>query len=249
MGTLSDAQIAQTVRSNWFRLNDKSNLITAVAIALAESGGNPDAVGTNTNGSKDYGLFQINDGHKDLFNEFTWNDPNDNARMASRVYKDSGFNAWTGTYTNGKYKTFLPRATAAYKTLLVAPAVTSGGAIPGTSFVSWKYDPASHSYQYFTANGSTINYVDSPEQIQANHGAPTNKGDSGGVASGVLPPSAAANIDKYTNWSNPKNWLPALGNALTTAGVFILALVVFVIGIWMLIPGDKRPNVPIPIPV
>jgi len=89
-----------------------------VAIAGAESGYNPANIsGPNSDGSHDYGLWQINDkANADVIRAGTWNDPNSNAQMAMKIYKRQGLCAWS-TYAgagcpvssthNGKYKDFL----------------------------------------------------------------------------------------------------------------------------------------------
>lgn len=72
------------------------------AIALAESGGNPNAVNVNTNGTKDRGLWQINDvwGALSRFGDLP------NARSAVQVYDKQGLGAWA-TYNSGAYKQFV----------------------------------------------------------------------------------------------------------------------------------------------
>ena len=102
---LSAAQIATAMRkAGW----PESAIPIGVAIAFAESGGNPKAVNhANRNGSSDYGLFQINSVHGSLLKQGDWRDPVDNAKMALKVYRDAG-NKWTpwATYNHGSYKKF-----------------------------------------------------------------------------------------------------------------------------------------------
>ena len=78
-----------------------------VAVALAESGGNPNATNHNRNGSTDYGLFQINSIHKSILASGTWSNPVDNAKMALRVYREAG-NSWRPwvAYKSGSYRKF-----------------------------------------------------------------------------------------------------------------------------------------------
>lgn len=119
MATLSDSQIAALARDAGF---PDSAIPTAVAIARAESGGNPSAVSpTNSNGTKDYGLFQINSVH---FGDLKINvaeagvipinatlalNPGANTGAAYALWKRrGGFGDWV-TYNNGKYKQFLPK--------------------------------------------------------------------------------------------------------------------------------------------
>jgi len=68
-------------------------LETAVAVAGAESGWNPTATHVNSNGSVDYGLFQIDSVHADLLATGNWQLPADNAGMALSVWRCSGWSA------------------------------------------------------------------------------------------------------------------------------------------------------------
>ena len=78
---------------------------TAYAICMAESGGNEKAYNpSNSNGTNDAGLFQINSihvtsgliGNQDRFNG------TENVSAAYRIYLGSGWNAWSA-YNNGAY--------------------------------------------------------------------------------------------------------------------------------------------------
>lgn len=88
---------------------------TAVAIALAESGGKGAAVGgPNSDGSYDLGYWQINNkAHKALFLQYPdWWESAANARMMAAVSGGGrNWKPWT-TYSSGRYKEFLPDATA-----------------------------------------------------------------------------------------------------------------------------------------
>lgn len=93
----------------------------AAAIAMAESHGNPTATNKNSNGTTDYGLWQINSVHKDVLSSGKWQDPQTNANMAYKVYQQaggwndngmkSGFMAWT-TYKNNKFQQYMNQTTA-----------------------------------------------------------------------------------------------------------------------------------------
>lgn len=97
---------------------------TAVAIALAESGGNPTAHNP-VPPDNSYGLWQINmlahtkkelgiSKNEDLF------DPSTNARAMAKISsRGTNWKPWT-TYTSGKYRFFLSGATA-------TPVATSTG--------------------------------------------------------------------------------------------------------------------------
>jgi hypothetical protein len=77
-----------------------AELHTAVAVAYAESLGDPEAVNFNRNGSKDSGLWQINSvhGYSDL------KKPHVNAQAAFEVWSHSGWTAWYAhTPRGGEY--------------------------------------------------------------------------------------------------------------------------------------------------
>lgn len=66
-----------------------------VDIARCESGPDPAAVHLNLNGSRDHGLWQINDRWwRQLFETLDPYDPVDNAAMAALVYAEQGLGAW-----------------------------------------------------------------------------------------------------------------------------------------------------------
>lgn len=88
------------------------DLVTAIAVALAESGGDTEATHTNRDGSTDYGLWQINSVHKELLAGKVWMDPAVNAKMAFEVWKGSGWSAWS-TFNNGAILFYMPTAIAA----------------------------------------------------------------------------------------------------------------------------------------
>ena len=78
----------------------------AVAVAQAESGGDPNATHLNGNGTTDFGLWQINSVHVALLAMGDWRDPAANARMAYAVWQQSGWRAWS-TYKSGTYRKYL----------------------------------------------------------------------------------------------------------------------------------------------
>jgi hypothetical protein len=97
-----------------------ADLDIAVAVALAESGGNPTAHNA-TPPDNSYGLWQINmlgnmgparrkqigiSSNDELY------DPNVNAKAAHLIFKSQGWNGWS-TYTHGQYKRHLSDAKAA----------------------------------------------------------------------------------------------------------------------------------------
>ncbi len=103
---LTPEQISQYASNAGFVGND---LETAVAIALAESGGDTEALGDvdiTLGGS--WGLWQINlKWHPEFYDDpNSLQDPQTNARAAYDIYRHGGFNAWS-TYKSGRYKAFL----------------------------------------------------------------------------------------------------------------------------------------------
>lgn len=110
------AQLQQLAANAGFSGPD---LATAVAIALAESSGNPTkynpetaARGGTPQGQGSYGLWQI---YLKMHPEFAGAnlfDPQTNANAAYSIYsKRGGFSDWT-TYTEGEYLTYLPQVLA-----------------------------------------------------------------------------------------------------------------------------------------
>ena len=116
---LTPKQIAVWATQAGFTGND---VTTAVAVALAESGGRIDATNTNTNGSTDYGVWQINSIHADEFAKHPQWWSVENADMAHDIWAAAGnsWKPWT-TYTSGAYNMFLGQASSA------AGAVDPGG--------------------------------------------------------------------------------------------------------------------------
>lgn len=126
--TLTAAQIAVAARQGGFVGQD---VTIATAIALAESGGNPDAHNVIPPDDS-YGLWQINmfaglgASRRNAFglkSNVELYDPNTNARIAHTIQQQSGWKAWS-TYTSGAYAKHL------------GEAQSSGGAIPTTPSTS-----------------------------------------------------------------------------------------------------------------
>jgi hypothetical protein len=112
---LTDQQLANNAAYGGWSGNDR---VIAVAVALAESGGKSDATHTNSNGSTDYGLWQVNSIHGFPAAELLT--PTGNAKAAYSVWQKQGWKAWT-TYKSGAYLPFMSRA------MLVAPKAETGG--------------------------------------------------------------------------------------------------------------------------
>jgi hypothetical protein len=139
MATLSAFQIAGLAKEAGF---PTAAIPIAVAVAFAESGGRTDIISKpNTNGTRDLGLWQINDGaHKDLLSRYTWSNPHDNAKMAYIIYHARGntFRDWT-TFNSGSYRMFLNKGTAGAgnpETVPGSGAVPSNTAFDQTAFLS-----------------------------------------------------------------------------------------------------------------
>jgi Lysozyme like domain len=126
MAKLNEFQIAGYALAAGFPPNE---IATATAVALAESGGNTEAQNRNTNGSYDYGLFQINTIHGPLLNQGDKFNPLDNAKMALAVWQRAG-NKWTPwtVYKSGTYRAQILKGTAG----AAKPATV--GAAPATGF-------------------------------------------------------------------------------------------------------------------
>jgi hypothetical protein len=123
--TLTPAQIAGYAQGAGF---SGSNLVMAVAIALAESGGQTWAIDNDSDGSQDQGVWQINTVHESEFPGMTRDpgtggvatagtsimfDPATNAAAAFTLSSHgSNFTAWS-TYNNGDYAQFVGQATTA----------------------------------------------------------------------------------------------------------------------------------------
>lgn len=94
------------------------------AIAMAESGGNSQAVSP----TNDYGLWQINStnfnvvpgGQSGVFN------PENNAKAAVAIYHSQGLNAWS-TYRTGAYKQFFSGNAPTSAQTTSAAGIGSGG--------------------------------------------------------------------------------------------------------------------------
>jgi len=84
------------------------NVDIAMAVMKAESGCRANALGRNTNGTNDAGLFQNNSIHDATDRRY---DPEYNVALAYRIYKDrrswdiSGWKAWSACL-NGKVKCY-----------------------------------------------------------------------------------------------------------------------------------------------
>jgi peptidoglycan hydrolase-like protein with peptidoglycan-binding domain len=120
---LSDNEIATLARRHGFT---GTGLVDAIAVCLAESGGNIFA--SNTKGNKppstDRGLWQLNDHYHPEVSDKQAYDPNSCCDAAYRI-SDSGrtWDPWS-TYISGAYREFLPRAEAAVSATVLSTPYT-----------------------------------------------------------------------------------------------------------------------------
>lgn len=129
MATASGVTVAKAAYAAGFPY---SELVTAVAVAFAESGFRTDATNRNSNGTTDYGVWQINSVHG--FPEIaagTWQDVGVNAQLAYRVWKSQGWQAWsvhkvTDPLGHARYLAAIPAAQA-FVVAAVGPAGLAGG--------------------------------------------------------------------------------------------------------------------------
>lgn len=113
---LSPSQIAGYAQGAGLRGNA---IVIAIAIALAESSGVYNVTHLNTDGSTDYGLWQINSVHKQ-FNTSQLLTPAYNAMAMAQISGNgSNWGPWT-TYTTGAYRSHLSVAQQGYATLVGA---------------------------------------------------------------------------------------------------------------------------------
>lgn len=127
---LSASQIAQYAAAAGFTGND---LAVAVAIAMAESSGNPAAYNPETAagaapGHGSYGLWQIFLGMHPEFAGEDLTDPQTNANAAYSIYAIAGgFTPWS-TYTGGQYQQYMPAALSA------AASLSPASNLPGSPY-------------------------------------------------------------------------------------------------------------------
>lgn len=115
-GKLTSQQIAAYAQQAGFSGGD---LVIAVAVALAESKGDPNAYDPETaarapQGMGSYGLWQIYLKAHPEFSSYNLYDPQQNADAALQVWASAGgsWSPWT-TFTSGEYLAFLDTANQA----------------------------------------------------------------------------------------------------------------------------------------
>lgn len=84
------------------RYFSKNTLPEVMHVMFMESSGNPEATNTNSDGSVDYGLMQINDIHApEIKKKFGYNmkdllDPDKNLEVAAWIWRKYGWQPWIG---------------------------------------------------------------------------------------------------------------------------------------------------------
>ncbi len=110
----------------------------AAAIALAESGGDPNSTNVNTDRSVDRGAWQINSVHGSL----STHDPSRNVQAAIQISKNgTDWRPWV-TYTTGKYKQFLGPQASQRTAAASAPPSPSLPQVSAPSFDQAGYERA-----------------------------------------------------------------------------------------------------------
>jgi hypothetical protein len=194
MARLSDAQIAGLAKEAGL---SGENLVTAVAVALAESAGGTDVLGPRTRYGRAVGLWQIMPLPGRPSPE-ALKDPHVNAQQMAKI--SNGGTDWTPweAYTNGSYKIFLPRARKAANNAdpsgVGSSAATSGvvqagfGGFPGeiVSFFEFITDPVTWMRAGMLIGGGLL-LVFALAQISNSSGA----GKLAGAITDVIPQTRA----------------------------------------------------------
>lgn len=84
-----------------FKNEDRHTIKKMIDIAYGESGLRWNAHNKNTNGSEDFGVFQINSVHTKRFGEEFKNDYKANIQVAYALYKQQGFGPWVAARSLG----------------------------------------------------------------------------------------------------------------------------------------------------
>lgn len=182
------------------------------AIAGAESSCDPKAKGgPNSNGTYDYGLWQINDGAwPDLVKVPEIFDPLYNVGAAGRVYRLQGLSAWS-TYGGEKYR----------KNLEAVRSQMAGQ--------SWDEITASKDYNRFINSGTS-----GVSDINAGDDA-ASPIDSIGKALGTM-----WDLSPLTNFFKTQ---------MAVMGVFSLAMVFIILGLYLLVKPALPPVSVNPLPI
>lgn len=150
MPVLSDTAIAQLAANAGF-----PNVALMTAIALAESGGDTNAVG---NGA--YGIWQIQTFPNDndpTRSAIANTNPVTNAANAKKIFDQQGLSAWSA-YTNGSYLKFVSRGQKAAQQVTPGGSVDIGNGTTATPVVSGVFGPLGTVFDTLT-NGYTYKRI------------------------------------------------------------------------------------------
>lgn len=92
----TDAQVISYI-THVFRNEDRHTIKKILDVAYAESGLRWNAENTNTNGTKDYGVFQINSIHTKRFGPEFKTKWTKNIEVAYQIYKEQGLRPWVAS--------------------------------------------------------------------------------------------------------------------------------------------------------
>jgi cell wall-associated NlpC family hydrolase len=223
---LTGPQVAQLVIEAGFPEQDR---VTMVAIAKAESGWTVDAINTsNSNGSIDRGLFQINSVHSQYNAAQLLSDPRYNTMAAKAIYDGQGLKAWS-TYNADRQ---LPYMAESGQAVANAGGLTGAPAVPGS-------DPASQTVVYGppgseetragkgialdfstpTATGALGEIEVVGQQIGANIGLQVIGEPAFRAGLDVIPHVSFSVIDPNFGWSNQR--LFDSGNLITWRDAYL----------------------------
>ncbi len=204
---------AQTLEQLWIAAGgDPRVAANMAAIALAESGGIPNAVNPSDNGGTQasWGLWQISNGTHEAPSP-AWANPYDNAQMAVQKFVNAkGFSPW-GTYGGATYNEELA-------------AILSGAPSPSATSVTGPSSSSSDPY-------STVSEL-SATQLTALAEQALGMNNLGGVGSaidaagGAVMKTTGAIMGSFTTMQNLWNNFGALmvGIALIFIGALLLAM-------------------------
>ena len=135
MPTASGVDVIRAAKAAGF---PDDQLVTAGAVAYAESGLRTDAVANEPDGSHSYGVWQINSVHGyPETTSGTWSTLGVNAQLAHRVWQAQGWNAWSvhkpsDPVGHTRYLAAVPLATA-WVQVVAGPAAAASGAAAATT--------------------------------------------------------------------------------------------------------------------
>ena len=96
----TDAEVIQEI-VKVFSSEDRHTIKKMIDVAYGESGLRWNAHNTNTNGSEDFGVFQINSVHTKRFGSEFKTDYKSNIQVAYKLFKQQSFNPWVVAHKLG----------------------------------------------------------------------------------------------------------------------------------------------------